>query len=65
MEGEGGAGLEGDAYACNGGVCDVDAADPGVCEDSEIGSFFFAAEDWVDVGYACAAAAPVVGIVGH
>lgn len=28
-EGEGGAGLEGDIYACYGGVGNVDAADPG------------------------------------
>ena len=57
--------MKGDAYAGNGGVGDVDAADPGVCEDGKIWSPFFATEDWVNVGYAGAAAAAIVRVVGH
>ena len=64
-QGEGGAGLQGYVYACDGGGGNVDAADPGVGEDGEIGSALGAAEDGVDVCDARAAAAAIVGVVGY
>ena len=55
--------MEGDVYACYGGVGDIDAADPGVGEDGEVGSVLVATEDWVDVCYARATPAAVVRVV--
>ena len=55
--------MEGYIYACYGGVDDVDAADPGVGEDGEVGSVLVATEDWVDVCHARAAPAAVVGVI--
>ena len=55
--------MEGYVYACYGGVDNVDAADPGVCEDDEVGPVLVAAEDRVDVCHARAAPAAVVGVV--
>lgn len=64
-QGEGDAGLEGYVYACHGVVGDVDAADPGVGEDGEVGSVLVAAEDGVDVRHARAAPAAVVRVVSY
>ena len=64
-QGEGGTGLEGYIYTCYGIDSDVDAADPGVCEDGEVGSVLVATEDGVDVRHARAAPAAVVGVVSY
>ena len=64
-EGEDGAGLQGYVYACDGGGVDVDAADPGVCEDGEVGFVLVAAENGVDISDARAAPAAVVGAVSY
>lgn len=64
-QGEGGAGLEGYVDTCHGFVADVDAADPGVGEDGEVGSVLVAAEDGVDVRHARTAPAAVVGVVSY
>lgn len=64
-QGERGAGLEGYVYSCRGVVGDIDAVDPGVGEDGEVGSVLVAAEDGVDVRHARAAPTAVVGVVSY
>lgn len=55
--------MEAYVYACYRIIGDVDAADPGVGEDGEVGSVLVATEDWVDVCHARAAPAAVIGVV--
>lgn len=56
--------LEGDVDAGGDVVFDIEAGDPGVGEDGEVGAALLAAEDGVDVGDRGGAALAVVGVVG-
>ena len=55
--------MEGYVHACHGSIGHVDAADPGVGKDGEVGSVLVATEDRVDVCHARAAPAAVIGVV--